>query len=83
MILSGVTTPGQSGPTSDGNKEVHRILLSFSIPGASPSDCLVLYRRYSLGQSHPSAKIKNRNLIYIIKNTERLLNLVLFLIMML
>ena len=46
--LSGATTLGQSGPGSDGNKGVIRILQSSSIAGTSPSDCwggvLLLYR---------------------------------------
>ena len=39
--LSGATTPGQSGPGSDGNEGVLRVLQSSSITGTSPSDCLV------------------------------------------
>ena len=38
--LSGATTPGQSGPGSDGNEGVLRIPQSSSIAGTSPSDCL-------------------------------------------
>ena len=34
--LSGATTPGQSGPESDGNERVLCIPQSFSIPEASP-----------------------------------------------
>ena len=45
--LSGVTTPGQSGPGSDGNEGVFHIPQSSSITGASPSDCLVLYPGHS------------------------------------
>ena len=41
--LSGATTPGQSGPGSDGNEEVLRIPLSSSIIGALKSDCLMSY----------------------------------------
>ena len=41
--LSGVTTPGQSGPESDGNKGVLCVPQNSSITGALPSDCLVLY----------------------------------------
>ena len=41
--LSGATTPGQSGPGSDGNEGVHRISQSSSVTAASPSDCLVSY----------------------------------------
>ena len=37
--LSGATTPGQSGPGSDGNEGVLCILQSSSIIGTSPSDC--------------------------------------------
>ena len=33
MTLSGATTPGQSGPGSDGNKEVLHIPQSSSITG--------------------------------------------------
>ena len=36
--LSGATTPGQSGPVSDGNEEVLGIIQSPSITGTSPSD---------------------------------------------
>ena len=46
--LSCATTPGQSGPGSDGNKEVLRIPQSFSITGTLPSDCLVPYLGHSL-----------------------------------
>ena len=41
--LSGTTTPGQSGPGSDGNEKVLHILQSTSITETSPSDCLVSY----------------------------------------
>ena len=41
--LLGATTPGQSGPGSNGNKGVLRIPQSSSITGTSPSDCLVSY----------------------------------------
>ena len=46
--LSGATTPYQSGPESDGNKEVLRIPQSSSITGTSPLDCLVSYPGHSL-----------------------------------
>ena len=36
--LLGATTPGQSGPGSDGNKVVLSILQSSNITGAYPSD---------------------------------------------
>ena len=49
MTLSGATTPGQSGPGSSGNKEIFCISESFSITGASPSDCLVSYPGHSWG----------------------------------
>ena len=46
MILSGATTPGQSGPRSAGNEGV--FCIPQSISGTSPSDCLVLYPGHSL-----------------------------------
>ena len=46
--LSGATTPGQSGPGSDGNEGAIHIPQSSSITGSSPSDCLVSYSRHSL-----------------------------------
>ena len=48
-ILSGATTPGQSGPWSDVNKGVLCIPKSSSITGASPSNYLVSYPGQSLG----------------------------------
>ena len=39
--LSGGTTPGQSGPGSDSNEGVLRILQSSSITGTLSTDCLV------------------------------------------
>ena len=41
MILSGTTTPGQSGPGSNGNEEVLCILQRALVSGVSLSDCLV------------------------------------------
>ena len=41
--LSSPTTPGQSGPGSDGNEGVLRIIQSSSTTVASPSDCLMLH----------------------------------------
>ena len=57
--LSGATTPGQSGPGSDGNEGVLRIPQNFSITGTSPSDCLVLYPGHSLVGSYPSAEVQS------------------------
>ena len=59
--LSSVTTPGQSGPGSDGNKGVFPIPQSPSITEASPSDCLVSYPGYSLrqGGSYSYAEIQS------------------------
>ncbi len=54
--LSGATTPGQSGPESEGNEGVLRIPKSSSTPGTLPSDCLVSYPGHSLGGSYPSAE---------------------------
>ena len=53
--LSGATTPGPSGPGSDGNEGVLCIPQSSSIAGTSPSDSLVSYPGHSLGESYPSA----------------------------
>ena len=53
--LSSATTPGQSGPGSNGNEGVFRIPQSFSITGASPSDYVVSYPGQSLGESYLSA----------------------------
>ena len=55
--LSGATTPGQSGPGSDGNEGVLCITQSSSITGTSPSYCLVSYP----GHSYPSAE---KRLVY-------------------
>ena len=54
---SGTTTPGKSGPASDGNEGMLRIPQSSSITEASPSDCLASYLGYSLGESYPSAEV--------------------------
>ena len=62
--LSGATTPGQSGPGSNGNEGVPRIPQSSSITGTSPSDCLVSYPGHSCvcgGGSYPSAE---KQLVY-------------------
>ena len=50
-VLSGATTLNQSGPGSDGNERVLRILQSSSNTGTSPSDCVVSYQdtRYEGG----------------------------------
>ena len=57
MTLSGATTPGQSGPGSDGNEGVLHIAPSSSLTGASPSDCLMSYPERSLRWgSYPSAE---------------------------
>ena len=48
--LSGATTPGQSGPGSDGNEGVLRIPQSSNITGTSPSDYLVSLTGHSLGR---------------------------------
>ena len=62
MALSGATTPGQSGPGSNGNEGVLRIPQSSSTAGTSPSDCLVSYLGHSLGEgSYPSVE---KQLVY-------------------
>ena len=47
-FLSGATTPGQSGPGSDGNEGLLRIPKRSSITIAPPSDCTVSYPEHSL-----------------------------------
>ena len=42
-ILSGATTPGKSGPGSDGDEGILRIPQSSSITGILPLDCFVSY----------------------------------------
>ena len=59
MTLSGATTPSQCGPGSDGNKGVLCIPQSSVITETSPSDCLVLYPKNSLGESYSSAKMQS------------------------
>ena len=54
MTLSGATTPGQSGPGSNGNEGVFRIAQRSSITGVSPSDCFVSYQGYSEESYHTS-----------------------------
>ena len=57
MTLSSATTPGQSGPGSNGNEGVFHIHQSSSFTGTLPSDCLVSYPRHSLeGKTYPSAE---------------------------
>ena len=57
--LSGATTQSQSGPGSDGSKEVLRIPQSSSITGTSSSDCLVSYPGHLFGESYPSAELQS------------------------
>ena len=42
-ILSGTTTPEQSGRENDGNEDLLGIPQNSSITATSPLDCLVLY----------------------------------------
>ena len=56
--LSDATTPGQSGPESDGNEVVVCITQSFRIIGASPSGCLVSCPGHTLRESYPSAEMQ-------------------------
>ena len=53
MTLSGPNNSGLSEPGSEGKEEVLRIPQSFSVTGASPSDCLVSYPGYSVGGLTP------------------------------
>ena len=55
---SGATTPGLSGPGSDGNEGVLCIPQSFSTAGTSRSDCLVSLPGHSLAGSYPSAEVQ-------------------------
>ena len=57
--LSGATTPGQSGPGSDGNEGMLRIPQSSNLTGTSPWDCLVSYLGLSLGESYPSTEVQS------------------------
>ena len=57
--LSVVTTPGLSGPGSDGNERVHCTVETSSITGASRSDCFVSYPGHSLRESYPSAAMQS------------------------
>ena len=59
MTFSGATTPGQSGPGSDGNEGVLHITQSSSITEASPSDCFVSYLRHSLGETNAGAEMQS------------------------
>ena len=58
--LSGATTLGQSGPGSNGNKEVLHIH-QISKAGASPLDGLMLYLGHSLMGAglYPSAEMQS------------------------
>ena len=49
LVLSGATTPGQSGPGSNGNEGGAPYSRKPRITGTSPSDCLVSYPRHSFG----------------------------------
>ena len=57
--LIGATTPGYSGPGSDGNEEIILIHPSFSFTEASPSDCVVSYLGHSLVACDFSAEIQS------------------------
>ena len=52
----GATTPGQSGPWSDGNEGVLCIPQSSIIISALSSGCFVSYPEHSLRGSYPSAE---------------------------
>ena len=53
--LSGITTPGQSGPRSDGNEGV----FCSPISKASPSDYLASYPGYPLGGFYLSSDMQS------------------------
>ena len=58
--LSDATTPGQSGPGSNGNKRVLHVSQSSSITEASPSDWLVWHQ----GHSEESYPLVEMQLVY-------------------
>ena len=55
-VLSGATTPGQSGSGNDGSEGVVYIPQSCSITGTSSSDCLMSYLEHLLEGYYPSAE---------------------------
>ena len=57
-VLSGTTTPSQSGLGSNGNKGALCIPQNSSITAATPSDCLVSYSGHSLEESYPSTEMQ-------------------------
>ena len=57
--LSGATTLGQSGPGSDGNKEVFHIPQCSSITEGLSSVSLVSDPEHLFGEFYPSAKMKS------------------------
>ena len=57
--LLGATTPGLSGPWSDGNEEVLHIPRSSSITRTLPSTCLMSYQDTRWGGSYPSAEMQS------------------------
>ena len=71
--LLNATTPSQSGPGIDGNEEVLCILQSFSISGASPSDCLVSYTGHSFEEVLPLY----RDAVSVFYSCSLLMNLIL------
>ena len=79
--LSDATTPGQSGPGSNGNDGVPHIPQSSSITGTSPSDCLVLDPEHSVEESYSSVEMQSAysvasaDLAIDAFETERLCNL--------
>ena len=70
--LSGATSPGQSGPGSDGNEGVLSILQSFNITETLSSDCFVSYPGQSLeAGSYTFAK---KQLVYSIASANKARN---------
>ena len=72
--LSDATTPGQSGPGSDGNEGMLHILHSSSITGTITSDCLVSYPEHSLEVVLPLC----RGIFSIFYSSSRLGNMAYF-----
>ena len=57
-IISVASIPDQTGPGSNDNERVLRIL-QISKTGVSPSDCLISLSGHCLGKSHHSAEIQS------------------------
>ena len=59
MIPSSATTPGQSGPGSNGNEVVRHIPQNYKITGALLWDCLMPFQGHSLWGSYSSTDMQS------------------------